>query len=319
MNRRTLAAALATLFALGLLGFSHLRLVRASRPMPALLELDEELSRRGEAIRAGLQLAQASPDQPAPTPSPDALPAPTPPPDAPPTSPPSAAAPQPVSLPESSDGPSPPVPVGDALPAPGLPPADPTPPAEDLVPDPTAVLPPPDAPPVAPLPATRPAGDFSWSRASNGRDMRRIQPVPAAEPLRSSSPARPPEAVPSAPEPSPSFDPLAGDPPVEIRPSPEDPNSEAKVRYYVRQLIAAREASDSPDYDPTIEKRRAIVNYYLREQFDARQRRHEEEIAALEARVAKLKELARKRGDNRDAIIRKRLDQLLSEAEGLGW
>jgi len=317
MNRRTLAAALAALFALGLLGFSHLRLVRASRPMPALLELDEELSRRGEAIRAGLQLAQASPDQPAPTPPPDALPAPAPPPDAPPTSPPPAAAPQPVPLPESSDGPRPPVPVGDGFP--DLPPADSTPPAEDLVPDPTAALPPPDAPPVAPLPATRPAGDFSRSRASNGRDMRRIQRVPAAEPLRSSSPARPPEAVPSAPEPSPSFDPLAGDPPVEIRPSPEDPNSEVKVRYYVRQLIAAREASDSPDYDPTIEKRREIVNYYLREQFDARQRRHEEEIAALEARVAKLKELARKRGDNRDAIIRKRLDQLLSEAEGLGW
>ncbi len=57
----------------------------------------------------------------------------------------------------------------------------------------------------------------------------------------------------------------------------------------------------------------------LGEQFDARQKRHEAQIKALEDQEKKLKELVRKRQDNRREIISKRLDQLVREAEGLGW
>jgi len=57
----------------------------------------------------------------------------------------------------------------------------------------------------------------------------------------------------------------------------------------------------------------------LEKQFGLRQKRHQEEIAALEAKVKKLKELVEKRQENRREIIAKRLDQILSNAEGLGW
>jgi hypothetical protein len=57
----------------------------------------------------------------------------------------------------------------------------------------------------------------------------------------------------------------------------------------------------------------------LEKQFGLRQKRHQEEIAALEAKVKKLKELVEKRQENRREIIAKRLDQVLSNAEGLGW
>jgi hypothetical protein len=57
----------------------------------------------------------------------------------------------------------------------------------------------------------------------------------------------------------------------------------------------------------------------LEKQFGLRQKRHQEEIAGLEAKVKKLKELVEKRQENRREIIAKRLDQILSNAEGLGW
>ncbi|HZV03935.1 MAG TPA: hypothetical protein VE999_02495 [Gemmataceae bacterium] len=57
----------------------------------------------------------------------------------------------------------------------------------------------------------------------------------------------------------------------------------------------------------------------LGKQFDARQKRHQDEIAALEKQIKKLKELVEKRKENRREIISKRLDQLVREAEGLGW
>lgn len=57
----------------------------------------------------------------------------------------------------------------------------------------------------------------------------------------------------------------------------------------------------------------------LGKQFDARQKRHDGEIKALEAQVKKLKELVQKRQENRREIISKRLEQLVREADGLGW
>ncbi len=57
----------------------------------------------------------------------------------------------------------------------------------------------------------------------------------------------------------------------------------------------------------------------LEKHFSFRQKRHQEEIAGLEAKVKKLKELVDKRQENRREIIAKRLDQILSNAEGLGW
>jgi hypothetical protein len=57
----------------------------------------------------------------------------------------------------------------------------------------------------------------------------------------------------------------------------------------------------------------------LGKQFDARQKRHDAELAALEAQIKKLKEMVQKRQENRRDIIARRLDQLARDAEGLGW
>jgi hypothetical protein len=57
----------------------------------------------------------------------------------------------------------------------------------------------------------------------------------------------------------------------------------------------------------------------LGKQFDLRQKRHGLEIEALETQVKKLRELVRKRQDSREEIISRRVDQVLREAEGLGW
>jgi hypothetical protein len=57
----------------------------------------------------------------------------------------------------------------------------------------------------------------------------------------------------------------------------------------------------------------------LGKQFDLRQKRHNLEIEALETQVKKIKELVRKRQESRQEIISRRVDQIIREAEGLGW
>jgi hypothetical protein len=57
----------------------------------------------------------------------------------------------------------------------------------------------------------------------------------------------------------------------------------------------------------------------LEKQFSAQQQLREREVAKIEARVKKLREVINKRNDAKRSIIDKRLDQLIREAEGLGW
>jgi hypothetical protein len=61
------------------------------------------------------------------------------------------------------------------------------------------------------------------------------------------------------------------------------------------------------------------LNEVLEKQFDQRQKRHEEEIKALEAQIKKLKDLVDKRQENRREIIGARLNQIVKESQGLGW
>jgi polyhydroxyalkanoate synthesis regulator phasin len=67
------------------------------------------------------------------------------------------------------------------------------------------------------------------------------------------------------------------------------------------------------------DKIQAKIVEALEKQFDARQKHHQEELAALEAQVNKLKELVQKRQENRRDIITRRFDQLVRDAQGLGW
>jgi hypothetical protein len=64
---------------------------------------------------------------------------------------------------------------------------------------------------------------------------------------------------------------------------------------------------------------RATLTKVLERQFDLRQKAAESEVAQLEAQVQRLRDLIQKRQQARQEIVQKRLDQLLREAEGLGW
>ena len=64
---------------------------------------------------------------------------------------------------------------------------------------------------------------------------------------------------------------------------------------------------------------RTKLSENLGKQFDLRQKRHGLEIEALETQVKKLKELVRRRQEGREDIISRRVDQILREADGLGW
>ncbi len=57
----------------------------------------------------------------------------------------------------------------------------------------------------------------------------------------------------------------------------------------------------------------------LEAQFTARQQRRELEIQQIEERVKKLRDALDKRASAKDKIIERRLNDLLTDAEGLGW
>lgn len=79
-----------------------------------------------------------------------------------------------------------------------------------------------------------------------------------------------------------------------------------------RQL--AKSKSDSER-----ESLRAKLNDILEKQFDERQKKQKAESEALEAQVKKLKELIATRNENRREIISRRLEQVVRDAQGLGW
>jgi hypothetical protein len=91
---------------------------------------------------------------------------------------------------------------------------------------------------------------------------------------------------------------------------------ESNLAHQVDDL--GRKLADSKDSEER-SKIKSQLNDLLGKQFDLRQKRHQEEFDALKAKLEKLKQLLDKRQENRKDIIAKRLDQILSDAEGLGW
>jgi hypothetical protein len=96
-------------------------------------------------------------------------------------------------------------------------------------------------------------------------------------------------------------------------------------KYQAEEQTLSREANDlvrklgEAKTDNDKEKVKGKLGDVLEKQFDLRQKRHNQQIEALEAQVKKLKELVEKRKENRKEIVSKRLDQLQREAQGLGW
>jgi hypothetical protein len=74
-------------------------------------------------------------------------------------------------------------------------------------------------------------------------------------------------------------------------------------------------AKDGVDRD----KIRTLLREVLDKQFAVHHQRREEELAKLEARVRSLREILTKRSEQRQTIVDRRLEQLIRDAEGLGW
>jgi hypothetical protein len=92
--------------------------------------------------------------------------------------------------------------------------------------------------------------------------------------------------------------------------------SEASAEREVNNLVKGY-AGTSDEAQRT--KIKANLSTALEKQFELQQQRRELEVARIEAQLKKLRDLMKKRGDARQTIVEKRLDQLVRDAEGLGW
>ena len=91
---------------------------------------------------------------------------------------------------------------------------------------------------------------------------------------------------------------------------------EAALRRQADLLIRQLEAAGSDALRHDI---KAKLGETLSKQFDAGQKRYGLEIEALEAQIKRLKDLVRKRQENRAEIISRRLDQIVRDSQGLGF
>src|SRR5262245_47046562 len=92
--------------------------------------------------------------------------------------------------------------------------------------------------------------------------------------------------------------------------------AEAEAAREVSKLVAEYKQTED---DAERTKIKAKLSAALTKQFEAQQKRRELELARAEEQLKKLRELMKKRGEEKKTIIDKRLDQLVREAEGLGW
>jgi hypothetical protein len=93
-------------------------------------------------------------------------------------------------------------------------------------------------------------------------------------------------------------------------------NEEVALKRRADVLIRQLEAADS---DARRDEIKANLSETLSKQFDASQRRYGLRIEALEAQIKRLKDLVRKRQENRAEIISRKLDQIVRESQGLGF
>jgi hypothetical protein len=67
------------------------------------------------------------------------------------------------------------------------------------------------------------------------------------------------------------------------------------------------------------EKLKTKLREVLAKQFDVQRQRRERELKSIEDRLSKLRDQLKKRTDARETIIDRRIESLISDAEGLGW
>ena len=91
---------------------------------------------------------------------------------------------------------------------------------------------------------------------------------------------------------------------------------EAEAAREVAKLVAEYKQTEG---DAERAKIKEKLSAALTKQFEQQQKRRELELARAEEQLKKLRELMKKRGDDKKTIVEKRLDQIVREAEGLGW
>lgn len=91
---------------------------------------------------------------------------------------------------------------------------------------------------------------------------------------------------------------------------------EAQASQESAELLSRYAATDNAADQKEI---KAKLRTALEDQFKVQLKRQQLELARIEERVKKLREQFKKRTDTRDTIIDRRLEQLINEAEGLGW
>jgi hypothetical protein len=92
--------------------------------------------------------------------------------------------------------------------------------------------------------------------------------------------------------------------------------AEAEAAREVARLVADYKGTED---DGERAKLKAKLSAALTKQFEQQQKRRELELARAEEQLKKLRELMKKRGEEKKTIVDKRLDQVVREAEGLGW
>jgi uncharacterized protein YPO0396 len=85
------------------------------------------------------------------------------------------------------------------------------------------------------------------------------------------------------------------------------------------QANAALEAYQQTEDETARHAIKADLTQALVRQFDVQQKRRMGELEEIEGRVKKLRDLIEKRNQARQTIVSKRVDQLLSDIDGLGW
>jgi hypothetical protein len=92
----------------------------------------------------------------------------------------------------------------------------------------------------------------------------------------------------------------------------QDQQFEQEVQSLVRQLATA-------DEEKTKSELKDMLAATLERQFDTQQKLRQLEISRIQSRVDKLRGLLQKRTESRRKMIDNRLEQLLNDADGLGW
>ena len=162
----------------------------------------------------------------------------------------------------------------------------------------------------ATTPQTEPptAGGGAGMIMGTGTGMRQLSPGFAAPPWQGVSPI--PGGMPSGMSPGMMSGPMMGI-------SPDPLAQEVLVaQWQVDQALARYQQTEDETERQAI---KAALTTALERQFEIQQQRRMNELAEIESRVQKLRELIDKRNRAKQAIVSKRCDQLLSELDGLGW